>query len=335
MSANSKDLIDDKDNLSMLYTNAPFDQNPSDKNLINILPLFNDDFSLDKLKYIDKKSPKNNTRENSIGTEIITEKTFEEVFSKKESNHMEPNENQEETYLIIDRNIKHELKKNKKNLFLTEKNKQKRPPGRKGKEFLHRKRKHGKEDLDNILSKIQIHYINFIRNLSNDAIKTVPELNPKEDIEFKDIDYRFKRCINFSNFEKLKNLPIKDILCKPISPKFTKFKKKCEQYNLFTYNKVIKKSEWLKKCFEIKYNTLFERYYNNSEQLNNINLEGKIITLSNKTKSFYDLINSQKNEDLKQKIIDVTELAYLNKKRNSNSHSLNHYFDINKRTGIE
>ena len=57
--------------------------------------------------------------------------------------------------------------------------------GRKSKRDLNKK-EHNKYDLDNILTKIQVHFFNFIINVSNDAIETILG---KKNIFF----YKFKK----------------------------------------------------------------------------------------------------------------------------------------------
>ena len=49
-------------------------------------------------------------------------------------------------------------------------------------------------DNDNILSKIQIHFLNFLVNFANDAIKT--EFTDKlKNLIFKNLEYAINRCI--------------------------------------------------------------------------------------------------------------------------------------------
>ena len=75
-------------------------------------------------------------------------------------------------------------------------------------------------------------------------------------------------------------------------------------------DKIILKSKWLNDLFEMNYLKLFDYYYNKEEPLNKIHFENKEILLSSKTKSFYYLL--EKNQDLKQEIIDTAKLVYFN-----------------------
>ena len=74
---------------------------------------------------------------------------------------------------------------------------------------------HSKNDYDDVITSIHVHYINFIIKLANDILSSVYE--PKKDLLFKDISYEFKKTINFNHFERLKSFSIKEILLNPIS----------------------------------------------------------------------------------------------------------------------
>ena len=61
---------------------------------------------------------------------------------------------------------------------------------------------HHSSDFDNIQRKIQVHFINFLIRLANDALKTV--FGKKNKLKFKDIKYKFKKTINHNYEENLK-----------------------------------------------------------------------------------------------------------------------------------
>ena len=178
---------------------------------------------------------------------------------------------------------------------------------------------HDKTGEDNILTKIQVHFMNFLVNLANDAIKVILK---NKNLNFKNINYKYKKNIKKEDFENLKILPISEILQMPISNKYRNLSKN-KDYNKEIYNKAINldKSNWLKNFFEIKYIFLFKKYYNNAKELNNLNFNGKNIKLSKNTKSFYELINN--NINLKNSIIKVAEESY----------QFN-YFQVNKISNI-
>ena len=69
-----------------------------------------------------------------------------------------------------------------------------------------------------------------------------------------------------------------------------------------------KKSKWLNEFFNMKYLKLFEIYYNDEKPLKSFIFHHKNIVLSNKTKSFYDLL--LKNEDDKTELIETANSVY-------------------------
>ena len=50
---------------------------------------------------------------------------------------------------------------------------------------------HSKTDLDNVIRKVQVHFISFIINLSNDIIRTI--LGNRKRLKFINIDYKINR----------------------------------------------------------------------------------------------------------------------------------------------
>jgi hypothetical protein len=164
---------------------------------------------------------------------------------------------------------------------------------------------HNKYDFDNLLTKIQVHFLKFVINLSNDALKT--EFNKGTSYNFKQISYKEKRNVNYDYFMLLKKSKIKDILQINISEKYKNFG---EDENKKTFNDVndVNKHQWLNKFFNIDYIKLFSDYYLKS--LKRIDFEGKIINFSEKTKSFNDLL--AKNPTIRTQLIDTLNCAYLN-----------------------
>jgi hypothetical protein len=164
---------------------------------------------------------------------------------------------------------------------------------------------HNKYDFDNLLTKIQVHFLKFVINLSNDALKT--EFNKGTSHNFKQISYKEKRNVNYDYFMLLKKSKIKDILQINISEKYKNFG---EDENKKTFNDVndVNKHQWLNKFFNIDYIKLFSDYY--LKPLKRIDFEGKIINFSEKTKSFNDLL--AKNPTIRTQLIDTLNCAYLN-----------------------
>ena len=208
------------------------------------------------------------------------------------------------------KNLIESLPKLEKPLFLTKKIKRKMGNGS---DFCDeketRKRKaHKKSAFDNILTKIQVHFLNFVINLCNDALKLIIKDNKQY---FRPINYKFKRNISYDNFNKLKCYPMRLILSQEISNKFKSVKK---SINSDVLNKVIPLSQWLNDFYNINCINAFSIYYNNCKPLKKINFKGKEIVLSQKTKCFNNLL--KKNKVLKDIIIRAAQAAYFNGNQN-------------------
>ena len=78
-------------------------------------------------------------------------------------------------------------------------------------------KEHSKDAHDNILRKIQVHFLTFIINYANAILS---HLNFS--FQFIDIDYHIKKVISKEKFSALKKKNIGEILCQEISPKFKK-----------------------------------------------------------------------------------------------------------------
>ena len=167
-----------------------------------------------------------------------------------------------------------------------------------------KRKKHSRDDFDNIQRKIQVHYLTFIVNFCNDAIKVVYGNNTSHN--FKQIDYEIKKTINHQFVNELHSLTIKELLKKKISPKIKNYS---ELINITTLDKVCEESEFLDKLFTKKYLDFFnEYYYNEYKLINNIILDGKEIVFSKNTKPFYSLI--KKYEAYNNKIIEIAKIIY-------------------------
>ena len=183
-----------------------------------------------------------------------------------------------------------------------------------------KKKTHGKCDFDNLERKIQVHFLNFLINFCNDALKLEFGYTSNK-FSFKKINYSDKTTINYKQTSYLKNLKIKDILNFKISNKYSKSD---ESANKDLLKRVTGTSIWLDKIFEMKYLQLFNYYYNECEPLNKIFIENKDISLSSKTKSFFCLL--EKNIDLKNELINTVKNIYFN--GNNNSNTFNTFFTV-------
>ena len=204
----------------------------------------------------------------------------------------------ENLLFIFNENI--ERYNNSRHIFKTELTKKKRGP-KKRKES--KKAKHNDRSIDNITSKIQIHYLNFIVSFLNDCVVSY---FGKKKFSFININHKEKSKVSRKHLEKMKNSKILDILKNiDISNKYKYYNKDINKMNV----EALIKYSWFRKIFETKYLELFLHYYNNKEPLKDLILFEKKVILSEKTKSFYYLL--QKKEELKEQINDFCKLIYL------------------------
>jgi hypothetical protein len=93
-----------------------------------------------------------------------------------------------------------------------------------------------------------------------------------------------------------------------ISDKYKKYDIDINKKNL----EKLTKYSWFEKYFEMKFSDLFNYYYNNEQPLKEISINDITILLSQETKSFSYLL--QKNEKLREDIIQATKRFYLDEK---------------------
>ena len=170
--------------------------------------------------------------------------------------------------------------------------------------FKQTKRKiHCKTDDDNVRIKIQVHFLTFVINITNDVIDSYFQAK-KNGIYFRQINYFDKKNITLSHISRLKDCSIKDILQKiKITPKC---RKQGEDYNKNIcdhYLKLIEGDEslnWINDFFNMNYLDLFERYYYTYEKKSDFVIRGRKINYSTKTKPFYDLLEKNRNDEIIQ-----------------------------------
>ena len=169
-----------------------------------------------------------------------------------------------------------------------------------------KKETHDSKSYDNILIKIQVHFMNFIISFINDCIRAS---NKSKKLFFKKFNTDIKKNVSKMSFDSIKNSTINEILSNiKISRKYKKFD---PYYNKVNLNLLLK-DVWFKKLFGMKFLDLFRYYYNDKEPFTEILLFDKIITLSKDTKPFFKLI--ERNKEISQRIIEITEIDYLNRK---------------------
>ena len=195
-------------------------------------------------------------------------------------------------------------KKGEKIKFLT--HKRCLPKNSKG-ENTTNKRIHSWDDPDNIKRILQVHYLTFLIDFANDITKGVL-FKEGYNIKFFQLDYKDKKV---SDYKKFIGLKYKDIFEFRLSSKnkgnINKYENNHENY-LF----VSKKSSLLEEFFEKSYLEIFRDYYLKDKRV--INFNGLEILLSEKTKTFNDLLNKGNNklaEDVFNSIIDDLYLRNL------------------------
>ncbi len=168
-----------------------------------------------------------------------------------------------------------------------------------------KKEMHSSISEDNILTKIQTHFLNFIIFFLNDCVYNYYK-NRK--IKFIKFAHEIKAKVSSKYLNKMKNSTIYDLLTEiEISPKFARHNKNNNEKNA----KILNEIPWFKKIFELKFLDLFQYYHNENKQLNKIFLFEREITLTKDTKSYYFLL--EKNMTIKKEIIEITKYNYLSK----------------------
>ena len=168
-----------------------------------------------------------------------------------------------------------------------------------------KKEMHSSISEDNILTKIQTHFLNFIIFFLNDCVYNYYK-NRK--IKFIKFAHEIKAKVSSKYLNKMKNSTIYDLLTEiETSSKFTRHNKNNNEKNA----KILNEIPWFKKIFELKFLDLFQYYHNENKQLNKIFLFEREITLTKDTKSYYFLL--EKNMTIKKEIIEITKYNYLSK----------------------
>ena len=143
---------------------------------------------------------------------------------------------------------------------------------------------------DNLLRKIQVHYLSFIIAFLNVILNS---LNYKEQL-FK-LDYKYKKNINKQFVESLKSKTIGEIVCNKISVQYKKHDKNSNK-NLYS---ILEKDEVLNKILSENYLTLFKKVYFKSNIIINLKEYGlnKDIILPKEVKMFKDLLKCNESSD--------------------------------------
>ena len=169
-------------------------------------------------------------------------------------------------------------------------------------DILKRRRKYN--NLSNLRKKIKSHFIRFLIEFCNDALKE-ENLNVRNDLRVDEFVDVVCGTLNF------KEITIKNILK-------LDFKNKYRIYGRDGNRKLLEEIELLSPTltdlFQMNSLKLFKYYYNKEKPLNKIKFENKEIYLSLGTKTFYDLL--EKNKDSRKEIIIAAKKYFLNEEIN-------------------
>ena len=253
-----------------------------------------------KLKQAVEKNFSQNTMSNNF--EI---KENDDLNQNEENIQLTKNHGGDSDENILNKKTSRKNSKDKKikKIFSIQKNKNR---GRKSHES--ERKTHNKYYDDNLITKIQVHFLTFLIYFTNDVLKTgqIKDDNGNY-ISFLQINYDDKKNISLDYFEKLKSYSIKDILQKEISPKYEKNRKDYNK-NIYNYisNKISKDKSlsWIKKYFDMNYLKAYENFYLKTK---NVIFQGKEINCSEKTKSFDDLLkkNGERMEECLKRISTI------------------------------
>ena len=208
--------------------------------------------------------------------------------------------------IIISQTKEDDSTKTKPN-FITKKKEKKDFKKKRGREKTTdiERNEHDSNSYDNIITKIQVHFLNFLISFLNDAIDSIFEKN--KNIHFVKFNYAEKSNRKNEHLTKMKSSTIKDLLLNiDISLKYKKFEKNINK-------KLVEKLDqfpFFQQVFKMNFLKLFYYYYNNKQPFEQkLLIFDQEIILSEKTKSFYNLLD--KNQELEENIMNVIEFEYL------------------------
>lgn len=181
-------------------------------------------------------------------------------------------------------------------------------PGKRGKSvsFKPNKRIHHWDSFDLISNKLQVHYLSYLVNLANDITNIVLK---NKDYKKYFLDIIHARKIKLFTKRELKTLKYKDIFMFIVSKKNPGIIIK-GQTNEENYINICNKSSLLKEFFEQSYLDIFNDYYLNDIRI--INFKGLNVILSEKTKTFENLINKDSNRMAKDRFQVIIDKNYIN-----------------------
>ena len=228
------------------------------------------------------------------------------LLSSIELPHLNPFEEQNRKKLCFKIDEEHH-ETNKKNIKSSEKIVIKKKRGRGNINDLKEKSLniHDKYSADNLLRKLQVHYLSFIISFLNDILKN---LNYKK--KFLKLDYKFKKNVKQNFVESLKSKSLREIICNNISSKYQNYN---DDANEIICTK-IQKDEVLNKILSENYLQLFKKIYLKSNKIVNLKEYGldKEIILSKEVKMYKDLLKSfEENKEYKKSLNECINRNFL------------------------
>ena len=164
---------------------------------------------------------------------------------------------------------------------------------------------------ENIITKIQVHYLNFIVSFLNDCVLNTLGDEKTKEFSFLSFNYKEKSNSSKKHLDKMKKSTILDILKNTdISDRYKRYAKNTNKINV----EALIENPYFRNIFEKKFLELFKEYYNKEKPLKELKIFDKKVTLSEETKSFYYLLDE--NKELKDHIIYFCELVYLTDNNN-------------------
>lgn len=255
---------------------------------------------IDYEKILNIKACENSPNEitsNKLSNVIKIQKTQNEISCEKSPNEISSQKSPNE--------ISSEKDTNEKTLGKKRGRKQKKNS---------KKKAHTKSDPDNILTKIQVNYITFLK----DFINKISNAIGKKDLIFLSLNYDFKKKITKDFREKLNSSTIEEILSREISGRYKKISK---DYNAKICEKIKKENIYLLQNLLSK-NFLFffdKIYYKNNKKINmkDFGFEDLEIDLSG-IKLLNDVLINVKddNNSLKETMNLIAKKNFLPKKNN-------------------
>ena len=245
--------------------------------------------------------------ENPLNNRDTTKIIFENIFIDKSPFYLdfEEEENTEDLYFI--KKFLVSDKKNEISISTDEKSKSDKELLFPEKKKTKRKKEHDKFEKDNVMRKINIHFISFIVKFVNYNIKKL--LSNKHPL-FANLSYDFKKNINNTIFKELKSKTIGEVLKNEGSSKNKRNMDYQKDENEKLFNSV--HNTVLKDLLDINYIQFFKKVYmqapgkNDLEVLNKYNVPNNILF-------FDDFIKSEVEKDKINGELYRERLEYLGK----------------------